>query len=73
MPIFSRSNWVRKSGGVSISKFPSGKPNTSEQRVRLFFGFVLVQVEQPQPMHGTPTEVPVPRKISWPRTSVVSS
>ena len=29
MPIFSRSSCVRKSGGVSISKFPSGRPSTS--------------------------------------------
>ena len=32
-------------------------------------GLELVQVGQPQPMMGTPWEVPVPRKTSWPRMS----
>ena len=73
MPIFSRSSCVRKSGGESISKLPSGKPSTRAQRVRLFFGFSLVQIAQPQPMHGTPTEVPVPRKTNCPLISVVCS
>ena len=32
---------------------------------------VLVQTAHPQPMEGTPTEVPVPRRMACPRMSVV--
>ena len=49
MPIFSRKSCVRRSGGVSTSKFPPGSPRASAQRVRLFLGLLLWQVAQPQP------------------------
>lgn len=39
-------------------------------RVRLLRGSPLVQVSQPQPTTGTPTEVPVPRKSNCPLMSV---
>src|SRR5690242_3521018 len=59
------------SGEVSTSKFPSGSPSASEQRVRWFFGFGLTQTVHPQPIVGTPTEVPDPRIINSPRISEV--
>jgi hypothetical protein len=40
-------------------------------RVRWFFGFGLVHVSHPHPIRGTPWEVPVPRKTSWPVMSLV--
>ena len=36
-----------------------------------FRGFALRQTSQPQPITGTPTLVPVPSRIIWPRMSVV--
>jgi hypothetical protein len=39
--------------------------------VRLLRELELVQVAHPQPITGTPIDVPVPKKIIWPRTSVV--
>jgi hypothetical protein len=36
-------------------------------------GSPLVHVEQPQPITGTPDDVPVPRKINWPVTSAVTA
>ena len=38
----------------------------TEQRERVFFVLVLVQVGHPHPSAGTPTDVPVPRKINSP-------
>lgn len=70
MPTFSRNSWVRRSGGVSTNRFPSGSPRTNPQRVRLLRGSVLVHVSQPHPTTGTPIDVPVPKKSNWPRTSV---
>src|SRR6185295_7239747 len=72
MPIRSLSSWVRRSGGVSTRRLPPGSPSTSPQRVRLFRGLPLVQVAQPHPITGTPTEVPVPRNTSLPRRSIVA-
>jgi hypothetical protein len=69
MPIFSRNSCCRRSGGVSINKFPSGNPIANPQRVRLFFGSSLVQTGQSQPIAGTPTLVPVPRKTKRPEIS----
>src|SRR6516164_7932587 len=69
MPIPSRSNCERRSGVVSMSRFPSGNPRTRLHRIRLFLGLSLVQVAQSQPIDGTPTDVPVPRKISCPAKS----
>ena len=63
MPIFSRNNCVRKSGDVSISKFPAGSPKMALARSRWFRGLVLRQTAQPQPIAGTPTDVPVPSRI----------
>ncbi len=54
-----------------MSRFPSGRPRTRLHRVRLFLGFSLVQVEQSQPIDGTPTDVPVPRNTSSPVISMV--
>ena len=34
-----------------------------ELRVRLLWGWVEAQTSQGHPMTGTPTEVPVPRKV----------
>ena len=42
-----------------------------EHRVRLFRGFLLKQTSHPQPIAGTPTEVPVPSRIISPRKSIV--
>ena len=41
-------------------------------RVRLLRGWVDWQTGQPQPTAGTPTLVPVPNRIIWPRMSVVT-
>ena len=71
MPIPSRSNLLLRSGEVSKSKFPSGKPKMAPERVRLFLGSGLVQTEQSHPMLGTPTLVPTPSKIICPRKSIV--
>lgn len=67
--IFSRSDWARRSGEVSIRmtrSIPSGSVNSmvAEVRVRLSRGSVDVQVAQSQAMTGTPAEVPVPKKRS---------
>jgi hypothetical protein len=56
-----------------MSRFPSLRPSTKEQRRRLLRGLVLVHVGQPQPMTGTPMEVPVPKKTIWPRKSEVTT
>ena len=45
-----------------MSRLPSGSPRATLQRLRWFFGLALVQTAQPQPMTGTPWEVPLPRK-----------
>ena len=54
-----------------MSKLPAGNPSTTEQRSRLLCGSVLWQTWHPQPIAGTPTEVPVPSKIISPRKSIV--
>ena len=53
-----------------MSRFPRGRPRSTLHRVRLSRGSLLVQTSHPQPMAGTPTEVPVPRRMAWPRMSV---
>ena len=54
-----------------MSSTPSGRPNNTEHRVRLFFGSLLRQTVQPHPMTGTPTDVPDPRTTNCPVMSVV--
>ncbi len=56
---------------MSISRLPPGRPRRAPQRVRLSRGSLLVQTAQPQPMHGTPTLVPVPSRMNWPSMLVV--
>ena len=51
---------------MSTSRLPPGSPSARPHRSRLLRGSALVQVAQPQPMTGTPTEVPVPKKHQLP-------
>jgi hypothetical protein len=45
--------------------FTSGVLMNSEARVRLLCGFEDLQTSQMHPITGTPTEVPVPRKVRY--------
>ena len=45
-------------------------PQSALHLKRLFLGVSLTHTGQPQPIAGTPTDVPVPRKISSPRKSM---
>src|SRR5205823_1902174 len=68
MPTRSRRSCCRRSGGVSMSRLPSGKPTSAAHRVRLSRGSVLAQTSHGQPIDGTPTLVPVPSRMSCPRS-----
>ena len=61
--LFAQQLHPEVGGGVD-QQIPPGRPKATLHRPRLFFGFWSRQVRQPQPMTGTPCEVPVPRKIS---------
>src|SRR5882762_920307 len=65
MPAVTSCN--RSSGGVSIRSRLPWVSISAAVRVRRSRGSADVQVGQRQPICGTPTDVPVPRKIS--RTS----
>ena len=67
----SRSNWNRRSGGVSISRLPPGSPAIAALRVRWFRVLPPVHTGHPQPIVGTPTDVPVPNRMNWPRISLL--
>ena len=47
-----------------MSRLPAANLKRTDERVRWFLGFVEVQTGQSQPIIGTPTDVPVPRKTS---------
>ena len=65
------NNCNRSSGVVSIKRFPSRNPNMTLQRMRRFLGLSLVHVAHLHPIIGTPCEVPVPKKTSFPVISLL--
>src|SRR5690606_37370786 len=60
---FSRSACSRRSGPESMRMVACGEVTRMDERVRLLHGSVDVQTGQWHPITGTPTEVPVPRKV----------
>ena len=61
----------QRGGAVSISRLPPERPRITLARVLWFLESPPMQTGQPQPIAGTPTLVPVPRRIIWPVISVV--
>ncbi len=54
-----------------MRRLPRGRPRIALLRVLLFRGSLLLQTEHPHPMAGTPTLVPVPKRIISPGNSML--